>query len=118
MSAFAALQGFDGDADIVKEGKKKLAREASQREAEVQRSKIKFDELRKNIGSNWADEDSEEEDMFAVKVAACLRTRHSSRPPACPAGLDCRSPCRSPVALYKLTQHASRPTCGCHMPAG
>lgn len=73
MSAFAALQGFEGesDGDIVKSQKVRQKKEEQQREAAVAASQRSFADLKANIGSsNWGE--SEDEDEFLdLPVRAC-----------------------------------------------
>ena len=74
MSAFAALQGEDGDATemrdkIVVAKKKQIAVEKAQQEAEAAASRVAFEDLRSKTGSsNWADED---DDDFFNSLPVC-----------------------------------------------
>ena len=90
MSGFAALEDVDGDTDIVQMRKEKAAKAAEAKRQEAESAKIDFNALKAGLGSsNWADEDSDDENAYFNVTNALLCT--------CPcAVLVLASPCIFP----------------------
>lgn len=75
MSAFAALNGFDGDEeDIVEDIKQKAREGAQQKEREAEASRLAFENFKAKAGtSTWGDDD--DEDDLPVRSRAPARTQ-------------------------------------------
>ena len=69
MSAFAALQGDDGDLESILAAKKKKEQVAQvARDREAQAARANFEDMKAKVGqANWADED-DEDDFYSLPV--------------------------------------------------
>ena len=101
MSAFAALEGFDGDADIVHEKRKQAAEAEQRRRREAEQASLNFEALKAKTmagGSNWADDSDEENEFFNSRPV-----RHT----AVPCTLH-RMRTGTPQSLHALRSEANR----------
>ena len=69
MSAFAALTGFDGDQEDIKETlHKKRAEQVEEERAAAEMAAKAFQDFKAKAGTtNWADDDDDEDDKFFSK---------------------------------------------------